>query len=121
MRRAVARLDVRPGYILTDAMKVNGFSRPHLPVVKGDLIARCISAASVLAKVSRDRLMGRMDSEYPGYGLAGHKGYGTASHMASVSLLGGTPEHRYTYSNVAAAHRRWQAGPPIEEGDDQQP
>lgn len=121
MRRAVARLDVRPGYILTDAMKVNGFSRPHLPVVKGDLIARCISAASVLAKVSRDRLMGRMDSEYPGYGLAGHKGYGTASHMASVSLLGGTPEHRYNYSNVAAAHRRWQAGPPIEEGDDQQP
>ena len=121
MRRAVARLDVRPGYILTDAMKVNGFSRPHLPVVKGDLIARCISAASVLAKVSRDRLKGRMDSEYPGYGLAGHKGYGTASHMASVSLLGGTPEHRYTYSNVAAAHRRWQAGPPIEEGDDQQP
>jgi ribonuclease HII len=121
MRRAVARLDVRPGYILTDAMKVNGFPRPHLPVVKGDLVARCISAASVLAKVSRDRLMVELDGEYPGYGLAGHKGYGTASHMASVSLLGGTPEHRYTYSNVAAAHERWQAGPPIEKGDDQQP
>lgn len=110
MRRAVARLDHRPGYILTDAMKVNGFTRPHLPVVKGDLVARCISAASVLAKVSRDRVMQELDVQYPGYGLAGHKGYGTASHMDSVSLLGGTPEHRYTYSNVAAAHRRWQAG-----------
>lgn len=107
MRRAVARLNVRPGYILTDAMKVNGFTRPHLPVVKGDLISRCISAASVLAKVTRDRLMVEMDAEYPGYGLASHKGYGTASHMESVSLQGGTPEHRYTYSNVAAAHTRW--------------
>lgn len=107
MRRAVARLDVRPGYVLTDAMKVNGLTRPHLPVVKGDLICRCISAASVLAKVTRDRLMVEMDATYPGYGLASHKGYGTASHMDSVSLLGGTPEHRYTYSNVAAAHARW--------------
>lgn len=107
MRRAVARLSVRPGYILTDAMKVDGFTRPHLPVVKGDAISRCISAASVLAKVTRDRLMVDMDAVYPGYGLAGHKGYGTAAHMESVSLLGGTPEHRYTYSNVAAAHARW--------------
>ncbi|MGO1948838.1 MAG: ribonuclease HII [Mycobacteriaceae bacterium] len=109
MRRAVARLEVRPGYILTDAMKVNGLTRPHVPVVKGDLVSRCISAASVLAKVTRDRLMVGMDEVYPGYGLAGHKGYGTASHMDSVSLLGGTPEHRYTYSNVAAAHARWRA------------
>jgi ribonuclease HII len=107
MRRAVARLGVRPGYVLTDAMKVNGLTRPHLPVVKGDLICRCISAASVLAKVTRDRLMVDLDAVYPGYGLASHKGYGTASHMDSVSLLGGTPEHRYTYSNVAAAHARW--------------
>nr|WP_052317354.1 ribonuclease HII [Corynebacterium terpenotabidum] len=107
MRRAVARLEVRPGYILTDAMKVDGFTAPHLPVVKGDLICRCISAASVLAKVSRDRLMVELDGRFPGYGLAGHKGYGTAAHMESVCLLGGTPEHRYTYSNVAAAHARW--------------
>lgn len=107
MRRAVARLSVRPGYVLTDAMKVDGLTRPHLPVVKGDLVSRCISAASVLAKVSRDRLMVEMGRTYPGYGLDGHKGYGTASHMASVSLLGATPEHRYTYSNVAAAHQRW--------------
>lgn len=107
MRRAVARLEVRPDYILTDAMKVDGFTRPHLPVTKGDLICRCISAASVLAKVTRDRLLVQMDAEYPGYGLADHKGYGTVKHMESVSLLGGTPEHRYTYSNVAAAHARW--------------
>ncbi len=107
MRRAVARLTHRPGYILTDAMKVDGFTRPHLPVVKGDLVCRCISAASVLAKVSRDRLMVDLDGAYPGYGLAEHKGYGTKAHMESVSRLGGTPEHRYTYSNVATAHARW--------------
>lgn len=110
MRRAVARLEVRPGYVLTDAMRVDGLTRPHLPVVKGDLVCRCISAASVLAKVSRDRVMVELDERYPGYGLAGHKGYGTASHTASVSLLGATPEHRYTYSNVAAAHQRWRDG-----------
>lgn len=114
MRRAVARLDVRPGYILTDAIKIDGFTRPHLPVVKGDLICRCISAASVLAKVSRDRMMVDLDARYPGYGLAGHKGYGTAAHMESVCLLGGTPDHRYTYSNVAAAHARWLVNQPIQ-------
>ena len=107
MRRAVAKLDVRPGYVLTDAMRVEGLPVPHLPVLKGDLVSRCISAASVLAKVTRDRAMVELDATYPGYGLAGHKGYGTASHMESVSLQGGTPEHRYTYSNVAAAHARW--------------
>lgn len=107
MRRAVAKLDVRPGYVLTDAMRVEGLPVPHLPVLKGDQVSRCISAASVLAKVTRDRAMVELDATYPGYGLAGHKGYGTASHMESVSLQGGTPEHRYTYSNVAAAHARW--------------
>nr|WP_238599261.1 ribonuclease HII [Corynebacterium heidelbergense] len=107
MRQAVAKLDRRPGYILSDAMAIPGLTRPHLPMIKGDQVARCISAASVLAKVARDRLMGELDAAYPGYGLAAHKGYGTAAHMAAVSLHGGTPHHRYTYSNVAAAHRLW--------------
>lgn len=107
MRRAVALLDVEPGYVLTDAVKVPGLSQPHLPVLKGDQMAACISAASILAKVSRDHLMVEMDAEYPGYGLAGHKGYGTKAHMDAVSLHGGTPHHRYTYKNVAAAHAEW--------------
>lgn len=107
MRRAVAKLDVIPGYVLTDAMRVPGLAQPHLPVLKGDQMARCISAASVLAKVSRDRFMREIDQQYPGYGLAGHKGYGTKAHMDAVSLHGGTPYHRYTYSNVAAAQAAW--------------
>lgn len=108
MRRAVAVLDVIPGYVLTDAVKVPGLMQPHLPMLKGDQLSRCISAASVLAKVSRDRLMVEMDAEFPGYGLAGHKGYGTVDHMRAVSLHGGTPHHRYTYKNVAAARAEYE-------------
>ena len=108
MRRAVAVLEVIPGYVLTDAVKVPGLMQPHLPMLKGDQLSRCISAASVLAKVSRDRLMVEMDAEFPGYGLAGHKGYGTADHMRAVSLHGGTPHHRYTYKNVAAARAEYE-------------
>ena len=108
MRRAVAVLEVIPGYVLTDAVKVSGLMQPHLPMLKGDQLSRCISAASVLAKVSRDRLMVEMDAEFPGYGLAGHKGYGTADHMRAVSLHGGTPHHRYTYKNVAAARAEYE-------------
>lgn len=110
MRRAVAALEVQPGYVLTDAVKVPGLPMPHLPVVKGDLMAKCISAASVLAKVSRDRVLRTLDEEFPGYGLASHKGYGTKAHMDAVSLHGGTPYHRYSYKNVAAAHRQWLEG-----------
>ena len=110
MRRAVAALDVQPGYVLTDAVKVPGLPMPHLPVVKGDQMAKCISAASVLAKVSRDRVLRTLDEEFPGYGLASHKGYGTKAHMTAVSLHGGTPYHRYSYKNVAAAHQQWLKG-----------
>lgn len=110
MRRAVAALEVQPGYVLTDAVKVPGLPMPHLPVVKGDQMAKCISAASVLAKVSRDRVLRTLDEEFPGYGLASHKGYGTKAHMDAVSLHGGTPYHRYSYKNVATAHRQWLEG-----------
>ena len=104
MRRAVAQLAVRPGYVLTDALRVPGIPAPHLPIIGGDAAARCIAAASILAKVSRDRLMGELDARYPGYGLAGHKGYGTAVHQAAIARLGATPEHRMSYRNVAQAH-----------------
>ena len=104
MRRAVAQLAVRPGYVLTDALRVPGIPAPQLPIIGGDAAARCIAAASILAKVSRDRLMGELDARYPAYGLAGHKGYGTAVHQAAIARLGATPEHRMSYRNVAQAH-----------------
>lgn len=103
MRRAVAGLSVQPGYVLTDAMKVPGMSAPHLPMIGGDGAARCIAAASVLAKVSRDHIMEELEQRYPGYGLAGHKGYGTKAHAQAIVDLGATDEHRMTYANVAAA------------------
>lgn len=109
MRRAVARLDPQPGYVLTDAMKIPGLPRPQLPIIGGDAAARCIAAASVLAKVSRDRIMEQLDADYPGYGLAGHKGYGTAAHHAAVATHGATPEHRMSYANVAKAHAEFLA------------
>ncbi|WP_408932916.1 ribonuclease HII [Corynebacterium marquesiae] len=104
MRRAVARLEVRPGYVLTDALFIPGLTQPHLPIIGGDAAARCIAAASVLAKVSRDHLMHELDARYPGYGLASHKGYGTKAHEAAIAALGACPEHRISYENVRRAH-----------------
>ncbi|SDL80344.1 RNase HII [Corynebacterium mycetoides] len=103
-RRAVATLGVAPGYVLVDAFRVPGLPVPQLGIVGGDYTARCIAAASVLAKVSRDRLVSRMAAEYPLYGLEGHKGYGTAAHMDAVRRHGASPEHRYSYANVRQAH-----------------
>ena len=107
MRRAIALLDVQPGYVLTDALRVSGLPCPSLPVIGGDGAARCIAAASVLAKHARDVLMDQLDVDYPEYGFASHKGYGTRVHMDAVRLHGGSPMHRYSYANVAAAHQAW--------------
>ncbi|WP_052168648.1 ribonuclease HII [Actinoalloteichus spitiensis] len=107
MRRAVARLEVHPGYVLTDGFRVPGLTAPNLAVVKGDLVAACVAAASVLAKVTRDRAMARMDQRYPGYGFAVHKGYCTADHAEALREYGPCAEHRFSYSNVreAAGHQ----------------
>ena len=88
MRRAVAGLPMRPGYVLSDGFRVPGLPMPSLPVIGGDAAAACIAAASVLAKVSRDRLMVAMDAEHPGYGFAEHKGYSTPAHTAALAELG---------------------------------
>ncbi|WKD57443.1 Ribonuclease HII [Corynebacterium capitovis DSM 44611] len=103
-RRAVAKLDARPGYVLLDAFRVPGLAIPQLPIVGGDYTARCIAAASVLAKVSRDRLVTEMARSFPAYGVETHKGYGTKAHMAAVRRHGASPEHRYSYANVRIAH-----------------
>lgn len=117
MRRAIARLDVQPGYILTDALAIPGLSIPHLPIIGGDASSRSVAAASVLAKVARDTLMEDLDRRYPGYGLAVHKGYGTKDHLAAVRHLGGTPQHRYSYRNIRAAHNDWLASQETSSGE----
>lgn len=102
MRRAVARLWVRPGYILTDGFPVAGFGTESLAVVKGDRVVACIAAASVVAKVTRDRIMRALHTRYAEYDFAQHKGYVTASHAAALARYGPCDEHRMSYVNVAA-------------------
>lgn len=103
MRRAVAALAAPPGYVLTDGFPVRGLGRPALAVPKGDLVAACVAAASVLAKVTRDRIMVELDREQPEYGFAEHKGYCTPVHDAALAEHGPCPEHRYSFVNVRAA------------------
>ena len=103
MRRAVAGLGLRPGYVLSDGFRVPGLPMPSLPVIGGDAVAASIAAASVLAKVSRDRLMVAMDSEFPGYGFAEHKGYCTPAHGTALAALGPCAQHRYSFINVRNA------------------
>lgn len=105
MRRAIAGLSVRPGYVLSDGFRVPGLPIPSLPVVGGDAAAACIAAASVLAKVTRDRLMVAMESEHPGYGFADHKGYSTPAHGAALAERGPCPQHRQSFINVRRVSR----------------
>lgn len=100
MRRAVAGLGRTPGYVLTDGFRVPGLPVPSLPVIGGDATAACIAAASVLAKVTRDRMMVELDRRLPGYGFAEHKGYNTARHTEALRRLGPCPEHRRSWRNV---------------------
>lgn len=94
MRRAVASLPVRPDYLLVDGNIFRGFDLPGRSVVGGDAKSPSIAAASILAKVTRDRLCIELDRQYPQYGIAGHKGYGTAAHVAALREYGPSPIHR---------------------------
>lgn len=102
MRRAVQALDAKADYVLTDGYSIPGLSTPNLAVWKGDQVAITISAASILAKVHRDRIMIELDKKYPMYGLANHKGYITASHTAAIKEFGVLPIHRKSFANIAA-------------------
>lgn len=102
MRRAVNALPITPGYVLTDGYAIEGLALPNIAVWKGDQVVTAISAASIIAKVTRDRIMREMEFQYPGYGFAGHKGYITASHTAALLEKGVTPIHRKSFSNIAA-------------------
>jgi ribonuclease HII len=106
MRRAIHALKTEPQYILTDGYRIDGLNAPSLAVWKGDQVALTISAASILAKVHRDRIMNKLDEQYPGYGFATHKGYVTRSHEKSLSELGVSEVHRCSYANIAALINR---------------
>ena len=101
MRRAVQGLEVAPNYVLTDGYAIEGMVTPSLAIWKGDQVAPSISAASIIAKVTRDRIMVELDAQYPGYGLAKHKGYITAVHTKALETLGVVDIHRKSYANVA--------------------
>jgi ribonuclease HII len=102
MRRAISALSINPNYILTDGYEIEGLPAPALAVWKGDQVALSISAASILAKVYRDRVMRDLDSKYPEYGFAAHKGYVTRSHQESLKKYGVSEVHRRSYANIAA-------------------
>lgn len=103
MRRAVSGLRSNPGYVLTDGFRVPGIPAPSLPVIKGDRAVACIAAASVLAKVTRDRIMAGLHDVHPHYGFDVHKGYSTAEHSAALTEHGPSEVHRWSFANVASA------------------
>jgi len=102
MRRAVKGLAIEPAYVLTDGYPIQGLAIPNVAVWKGDQVVTAISAASIIAKVTRDREMIELDKKYPQYGFAGHKGYITAAHTAALAEHGPCVEHRRSFSNIAA-------------------
>ena len=102
MRRAVKGLTIEPAYVLTDGYPIQGLAIPNVAVWKGDQVVTAISAASIIAKVTRDREMIELDKKYPQYGFAGHKGYITAAHTAALVKHGPCVEHRRSFSNIAA-------------------
>lgn len=102
MRRAVQGLSITPAYVLTDGYAIDGLGIANLAVWKGDQVAHCISAASIIAKVTRDRIMRELDAHYPDYGFAKHKGYITAAHTKALNQHGPCIEHRQSFANIAA-------------------
>lgn len=103
MRQAVLRLDPCPSYVLTDGFPIAGMPAPALAVWKGDRVAACVAAASVIAKVTRDRIMRRLHERWPSYDFARHKGYITPEHTAALLEHGPCPQHRFSYVNVRAS------------------
>lgn len=100
LRRALWALDPRPSYVLTDGFPVGGLGVPGLAMWKGDSVAACIAAASVVAKVTRDRVMIAMHDDFPEYGFASHKGYATPEHKAALRTHGPCPQHRLSFNGV---------------------
>jgi ribonuclease HII len=100
MRRAVEGLSLKPQHLLIDARRLKDLPTPQQAIVKGDCKSLTIAAASILAKTARDALMCRIDAQYPGYGLAQHKGYPVREHLAALKKLGACPIHRRSFAPV---------------------
>ncbi len=100
MKIAIGSLDPKPDVLLVDAVSVPGVELPQIPVVRGDSLCSSIAAASVVAKVHRDRLLAELAARHPAYGFEHHKGYGTPEHWKALRLYGPCPEHRLTYRGV---------------------
>ncbi|RKH15418.1 ribonuclease HII [Corallococcus sp. CA053C] len=113
MRRAVEGLGLTPDYVLVDARTIPQCAAPQRGIIKGDSLSLSIAAASVLAKTTRDRLMTELDARYPGYGLAAHKGYPTAQHVAAIQALGVLPIHRRSFGPVREALGLGQPSAPV--------
>lgn len=97
MRQAIEQLTVRPGLLLNDAVTIPDVDISQIPIIKGDAKSVSVAAASILAKVTRDRMMMEYDILFPEYGFASHKGYGTAVHIAAIREYGSCPIHRKTF------------------------
>ncbi|MEE3436633.1 MAG: ribonuclease HII [Lachnospiraceae bacterium] len=97
MREAIGKLAPQPDILLNDAVKIPGVSIRQVPIIKGDAKSVSIAAASIVAKVTRDRLMAEYEKIYPGYGFAKNKGYGTAEHIAAIKEMGPCPIHRRSF------------------------
>jgi ribonuclease HII len=106
-QRAVEALVLAPAHVLVDGKRrITGLKLPQTPIVEGDRLYPSISAASIIAKVTRDRLMEELGAVYPGYGFERHKGYGTLVHLTALAQLGPLPVHRHSYLPVIASERR---------------
>ncbi len=105
LRMALLRLEVAPCYVLTDGFPVDGLGRPGLAVWKGDRVAACVAAASILAKVTRDRVMCELDERYPQYAFKVHKGYCTPLHQERLDSHGPSATHRMRFVNVSRTTR----------------
>ena len=106
MQRAVLGLRLKPAHVLVDGNRVPVLGMTSEAIVKGDSLVACISAASILAKVTRDRWCAQVDADYPQYGFAGHKGYGTAAHLQALHDHGACPLHRKTFAPVTLVMAR---------------
>lgn len=104
MRQAVAKLSPKPQVLLNDAVRIPGLELMQVPIIKGDAKSLSIAAASIMAKVTRDRLMKEYDAVMPEYGFASHKGYGSAAHIAALKQYGPSPIHRKSFIGNFTGH-----------------
>ncbi|HEV3156462.1 MAG TPA: ribonuclease HII [Candidatus Baltobacteraceae bacterium] len=103
MKRALDALAIAPQYLIADAMHIHGFTGEQLALIKGDSLSATVAAASILAKVHRDRILAKLDAQFPAYGFAHHKGYATPEHLAALRRLGPCEHHRRSFAPVRAS------------------